>query len=51
MFVGNSGDRVGAFAAVDDEFLPKGEYVVATLHYTDGSGKPAHAQFDLRERC
>jgi hypothetical protein len=51
VFVGNRGDRVGAFAAVDDKFLPEGEYVVATLHYTDGSGKPAHAQFDLRERC
>ena len=51
VFVGNRGDRVGAFSAVDDKFLPKGEYVVATLHYTDGSGKPAQAQFDLRERC
>jgi hypothetical protein len=51
VFVGNRGDRTGAFAAVDDKFLPEGEYAIATLHYTDSAGQPAHAQFDLRERC
>ncbi|HEX6813736.1 MAG TPA: hypothetical protein VF384_19100 [Planctomycetota bacterium] len=51
VFVGNRGDRTGAFAAVDDKFLPPGEYAIATLHYTDGAGKPAQAQFELRERC
>ncbi len=51
VFVGNRGDRVGAFAAVDEDFLPAGEFVVATLHYRDAAGKPATARFELRQRC
>lgn len=51
VFVGNRGDRTGAFSAVDDEFLPKGEYAVATLHYTGADGEPATARFELKERC
>ncbi|MBK8098313.1 MAG: hypothetical protein IPK26_14475 [Planctomycetes bacterium] len=51
VFVGNRGDRTGAFAAVDDEFLPDGEFVVATLHYQGQDGKPATQRFELRERC
>jgi hypothetical protein len=51
VFVGNRGDRVGAFAAVDDKFLPKGEVVLATLHYTTRAGKAATAHYELPERC
>lgn len=51
VFVGNRGDRVGAFAAVDDEFLPPGEFAVATLHYRGKDGKPRTARFELKERC
>lgn len=51
VFVGNCGDRVGAFAAVDDEFLPAGEFAVATLHYKKKDGKAATAKYELKERC
>lgn len=51
VFVGNRGDRVGAFSAVDDEFLPEGELVVATLQYRDRAGKPATARFELKQKC
>jgi hypothetical protein len=51
VFVGNRGDRTGAFSAVDDEFLPAGEFAIATLHYRDQAGQPATQRFELRERC
>ncbi|MFQ5507352.1 MAG: peroxiredoxin family protein [Planctomycetota bacterium] len=51
VFVGNRGDRRGAFSAVDDKFLPAGEYVVATLLFTTRSGKKARVMTKLRERC
>jgi len=38
VFMGNIGDGLGAFCAVTDQFLPAGEYVVATLIYRDKSG-------------
>jgi hypothetical protein len=51
VFVGSRGDRVGAFTAVDDEFLPAGEFAVATLHYRGVDGKPRTERFELKERC
>lgn len=51
VFLGNRGDRVGAFAAVDDEFLPEGEVVLAVLHYTTRAGKAATAHYELPQRC
>lgn len=51
VFLGNQGDRTGAFAAVDDEFLPAGEFVIATLHYQTRGGEAATQRFELRERC
>jgi hypothetical protein len=51
VFVGNRGDRVGAFAAVDDKFLPADEFAVATLHYRDQDGKPQTERFELKQRC
>lgn len=51
VFVGNRGDRVGTFSAVDDEFLAAGEYAVATLFYRTKDGKQATARYDLKERC
>jgi hypothetical protein len=51
VFVGNAGDRRGAFSAVDDEFLPQGAVPVATLLWTDRNGKPRESSFPLPERC
>jgi hypothetical protein len=51
VFVGNSGDRRGAFSAVDDEFLPAGEAPLAALLWTDRDGKPRETPFRLPERC
>ena len=51
VFVGNVGDRRGAFSAVDDEFLPHGAVPVATLLWTDRDGKPRESSFPLPERC
>ena len=39
VFVGNRGSRRGAFSSTDDKFLEKGEWVSATLLYTDVNGK------------
>ncbi len=51
VFIGNRGSRPGAFSAVDDEFMPEGEYVLATLHYVTKNGKKAKYQVKLTERC
>jgi hypothetical protein len=51
VFVGNRGDRRGAFSAVDDEFLPADEAPVATLLWTDRDGKRRETPFRLPERC
>jgi hypothetical protein len=51
VFVGNRGDRTGTFTAVDDKFLPAGEYALATLIYEDQSGKQRTQTFELRQRC
>ena len=51
IFVGQRGDRTGAFSAVDDEFLPAGELLVATLRYRSSDGDERRARFELRQRC
>jgi len=51
VFMGNAGEGQGAFCAVDDKFLPPGDYVVATLIYRDQSGAEKQERFDLKERC
>ena len=51
VFVGNRGSRTGAFTCVDDQFLPAGEYVLATLLYRDGRGKRQRYQAKLTSRC
>jgi hypothetical protein len=51
VFLGNRGDRTGAFTCVDDKFLPKDEFVVAELRYRDGQGKERRAIAELKERC
>ena len=51
VFVGNRGDRTGTFFAVDDEFLPEGDYAVAVLHYKTAEGRGKTARFELRSRC
>lgn len=51
VFVGNVGDRRGAFTTVDDKFLPPGEAPVATLLWTDADGRPQQTRFALPERC
>lgn len=51
VFVGNRGDRTGAFLCVDDEFLPADEYVQATLIYRDQADKERRVRVKLTERC
>jgi hypothetical protein len=51
VFMGNRGDRRGAFTCVDDTFLPKDEFVAAELRYRDGQGKEQRAIAELKERC
>lgn len=51
VFVGNLGEGQGAFCAVDDKFLPRQDYVVATVIYKDASGKERQDKFDLKSRC
>jgi hypothetical protein len=51
VFMGNLGEGQGAFCAVDQEFLPKNDYVVATLIYRTESGAEKQDKFELRKRC
>jgi hypothetical protein len=51
VFMGNLGEGQGAFCAVDQEFLPKNDYVVATLIYKTASGAQKQEKFDLKDRC
>ena len=51
VFVGNRGDRTGAFLCVDQKFLDKDEYVLATLLYLDADGKEQRYRVKLTERC
>ena len=51
LMVGIPGDGESTFSCVDDEFLPKGEPLVASLIYKDRSGKEQVHRTKLRERC
>ena len=51
VFVGNRGDRTGAFTCVDDEFLPDDEYPVATLIYRDRNDEEQQLRAKLTRRC
>jgi hypothetical protein len=51
VFVGNRGLGRGTFTAVDDKFLPAGEYVIATLVYRDETGAEKDHASRLAERC
>jgi len=51
VFVGNRGSAKGQFSTVDDKFLPKDEYVLATLIYTDERGREQRYEAKLKERC
>lgn len=51
VFVGNQGDRTGAFSAVDDAFVPVADSPVATLIWRDDAGKEHRTKWELKERC
>lgn len=51
VFMGNRGSRSGTFMAVDQDFLPQDEFVLATLIYTDTNRKQRRHQVELRSRC
>ena len=51
VFLGNRGSRRGAFSSTDDKFLPPGEWVLATLIYTDQNGKRQRHAAKLTEKC
>jgi hypothetical protein len=51
VFMGNAGEGSGTFCAVDNQFLPPSDYVVATLICRDSSGNQNETQFDLKSRC
>lgn len=51
VFIGNRGDRAGAFTCVDDKFLPKGEHVLVQLVCRDAAGKERRLTAQLAERC
>jgi hypothetical protein len=51
VFVGNRGDRTGAFSCVDQKFLPAGAHLLATLLYRDVEGKRRRHQARLTGRC
>jgi hypothetical protein len=51
VFLGQPGRGKSAFCAAQEHFLPKGEWVRATLVYRDGRGKEKRLVCELRERC
>ena len=51
VFMGNLGEGQGAFCAVDQEFLPASDYVVATVIYKTETGAEVREKFDLKDRC
>lgn len=51
VFMGNKGDRTGAFSCVDDKFLPAGEKVLAQLVCKDMAGKEQRLAWEMKERC
>ena len=51
VFVGARGSKRGAFSCGKQTLLPEGEYVLATLIYTDTNGDEQRVEAKLRERC
>lgn len=51
VFIGNRGDRTGAFTCVDDKFLAAGERVLVQLVCKDAAGKERRLTAELAERC
>ena len=51
VLVGNRGDRAETFSCVSDRFLPKGEYILATLIYADEDGNEHRIPSKLEGRC
>jgi hypothetical protein len=51
VFLGHQGYGPATFCALPDTFLPPTVPVLATLVYTDKTGKERWAQSELRERC
>ncbi|HWB01490.1 MAG TPA: hypothetical protein VG796_00610 [Verrucomicrobiales bacterium] len=51
VFMGNPGEGQGAFCAVDQDFLPASDYVVATVIYKSESGEEVREKFNLKDRC
>jgi hypothetical protein len=51
VFLGQPGRGKSAFAAAQQHFLPAGEWVKATLIYSDGEGKEKRVVCELKERC
>ncbi len=51
VFLGAKGSKRGAFSCGDQKLLPEGEYVIATLIYTNDEDEEKRAEVKLRERC
>jgi hypothetical protein len=51
VFLGQPGRGPNTFFAAQKHFLPKEEWLKATLIYHDGSGKEQRAACELKERC
>ncbi|MDA1263535.1 MAG: hypothetical protein O2816_00480 [Planctomycetota bacterium] len=51
VFVGQRGSQRGAFSCGDEDFLPEGEHVLATLIYRDADGQEQRHVTKLQHRC
>ncbi len=51
VFLGAKGSKRGAFSCGDQNLLPEGEFVIATLIYTNEDDEEKRAEVKLRERC
>jgi hypothetical protein len=51
VFIGNRGDRTGAFSCVDETFLPEGESVLVQLVCKDATGKERKLTAELKDRA
>lgn len=51
VFLGQRGSQRGTFSCVDDQFLPAGEFVVATLICQVAGSKEERVRNELKERC
>jgi hypothetical protein len=51
VFLGQTGRGKSAFCAAQQHILPAGEWVKATLIYSDGAGKERRVVCELKERC